>query len=545
MKNIFKGILFLTLFGASLGVLADDCCNDSCASSCNSDCGDQYAKTYFHPREAGTNLPLRMVGTSDKIHLFEKECEFYGVFSVAVGYERSTGSCGLGKVFSFNDSGTTTFGGDTRLTNTSPAQNNVPTNDSTSDARSADWGLSGTYGATIKFDPSISKVLVDFDLWVGLDEFINGMWARVSAPVVYQKNDLDACVSTTAAGGDYFAAGFVDNTSSTVQINNKTLDKAWQNQVAVGDIQASSYGKLPCKSSSNTRLGALDLELGYDLVRNECARLGMALKAVAPTGNKPEICTLFDAVAGTFNWQLGGTIGGSWVLWNCNDEQALTLYGKVELMHLFKRSNKRLYGLQNLANDLVAGSSYLLLKQFDSNNVYDGKIQRATNLLARDVKVGNSFMTDFALMLQYRRCAFDLSVGYNFWYRSKDKASDCSCSAIAANTYGIKGVDPVGDGSGTVDNNFFTKATSNINLSGTQVAAGSAVAGDYVVEADVCAAPALAPSAYSNKIFGYLGYNWDSCDYTPYLGIAGMYEWANKNRAADQWGLYIKGGLSF
>ena len=481
MKNIFKGILVLSLLCATNVVRpASDCC-DTSADCCTttSDCNYQYGKTYFHAREAGTNLPLNMMGSADKMHLFEKECEFYGVFSVAVGYERSRNSCGLGKVFSFNKSGTTTFAGDQ---GTSGGAGAININDSSSDARSADFGMSGTHAETLTFSPKISKVLVNFDLFVGLDEFINGLWARVTAPIVYAKYNLDPCNSVTAEGGAYYPAGFVANTASAVKVPYTDVKTAWKTQGAYGEVLASGYGKLPCKSQSKTRLGNVDIELGYDLVRNECARLGVSLLAVAATGNSPDVCTLFDPIAGTFNWQFGGSIAGHWVLWNCNDEQTFTLFGKVNLVHMFRANNQRLFGWGNLGNGLSAGSSYIQLKKFDSAGAYTGEIERSQNLLARKIKVGNSFMTDFALMLQYRRCAFDLSIGYNFWYRSKDSAESCggcvlSSKKVTANTYGIKGTAAAGDGTNnttaSLDNTFFQKSTSNIALSGLAVNADS------------------------------------------------------------------------
>ncbi|HJM68350.1 MAG TPA: hypothetical protein QGF02_00225, partial [Candidatus Babeliales bacterium] len=279
MKNIFKGILALSLLCAPLAV-------QSAASSCD----DQYGKTYFHAREAGTNLPLRMMGSADKMHLFEKECEFYGVFSIAVGYERSRNSMDLGKVFSFNKSGTTTFAGDQG----NQTADNVTNNDADSNARATDFGMSGTHAETLMFMPKISKVLVDFDLFVGLDEFINGMWARVSAPVVYARYDINACNSVTEEGGDYYRAGFVNDEDALVKVPYSNIKDAMGNQGAYGDVLSSKYGKLPCKSQNKTRLGNIDIELGYDIVRNECARLGIALLAVAPTGNSPDVCNLFD-----------------------------------------------------------------------------------------------------------------------------------------------------------------------------------------------------------------------------------------------------------
>jgi hypothetical protein len=528
----------------------------SCSTTCNSNCNGVYGKTYFHAREAGQDEAMRLMGVADKMHLFEKECEFYGVFSVAVGYERSFRASKLGSYFAFPATGCCTrFSSDTHVEIPSTGGNVAI--DANSNARAEEFGVSSPYKSTLCFEPRIQKVKIDLDLFLGLDQFINGLWLRVMAPMVWAQYKLNPCESNVTTSTATYPAYFVNSANTPVTPPYTNLVSAWTNLGTYGDVQATNHGKIYCGSESKFRLASLDLELGYDLVRNECAQLGAFIYGVAATGNKPSMTYLFSPVAGTYNWQLGGGLNGRWTMWNKNDEQKLSLYGEIVMTHMFKRSSERILGLNVLTQ---AGSPWLLLKQFTAGNTtsvsYTNKIYRATDMLTRCIKVGNNFMTDLALMLQYRRCAFDFSLGYNFWYRSADKSSSCcttsscntscctsSASTFAAGTYGIKGV-ALGGVSGNDNSiNFYRKSDSDIKTSGT--AGALATATDFVLESDVTNCIALAPSARSNKVFGYIGYNWENCDFTPYLGIGAMGEWANSNHAASQWGIYLKGGLSF
>ncbi len=555
----WKILLLCTLFTANFNsLLADDCCDDTCDTSCcddscddtcNDSCG-QFGKTFFHAREANQNTPLRMMGNAGYMHIFGKECEIYGVFSAAVGYERSTDSCDIGKVFSFNSCGTTLFSGDRTTTNTS---SNVDVGVTDSDARATDFGMSGTHAETLKFNPKISKIIIDLDLFVGLDECINGLWARVSAPIVHARYDLDPCSSVTFAGGSYYPAGFVDTGTSTVEVPYTDVKTAWNQLGAFGDVEESKCGKIPCSSKRKTKLGAVSLDLGYDFVRCERYALGVSLHGVIPTGNAPRATTLFGPIAGTYNWQLGGSFNAHWTAWCCDDTQKFTIYAYGVMTHMFKDRQVRLLGLK-LGNE-TPGNSWVLLKKFDGAGTYDDSIVRASSMLGRNIKVGNNFMSDISLMAEYKYCNFNLSVGYNFWYRSKDTCS-IKCKdknsdgcrkgcygAFTADTYGIKGISEVG--TTTANDQFYSKADSNIHTSGTAVNASSADSSTFVLENDVDTCVALAPSAYSNKIFGFIGYTGEGVDYEPYFGIGGMYEAAQDNRAASQWGAYVKVGVSF
>jgi hypothetical protein len=56
---------------------------------------------------------------------------------------------------------------------------------------------------------------------------------------------------------------------------------------------------------------------------------------------------------------------------------------------------------------------------------------------------------------------------------------------------------------------------------------------------------ALNPRAISNKLFGFIAYNWKNCKIEPFLSLGGEVEWGSHNSAANQWGIIFKGGLAF
>jgi hypothetical protein len=571
-----KKLLLASLAVSAGSAIACAPCDNSCSTgtTCNS---PTHGKTYFHAREAGQDEALRLMGVADKMHLTTKECDWYSTLAITLGYERSFKPSKLGEYFSFNPCGCTLFSADTTLPNPVTVATGQDASqaaaDGLSNARSSDWGLPVNYKSTLCFNPRIDKFKIDFDLFLGLNNFIDGLWMRIMAPCVWARYDLHPCEVTATASTTQYLINYVGN-DALMNPPYQTIVQAWNDLGAYGQVQASNKGKLRNGSASRFRLASLDLELGYDLIRNECAQLGLFIYGIAPTANRVDATYLFSPVAGTYNWQLGGGINGTWRIWNRCDTQKLNLFGEIVMTHMFKRSQERLHGLN--VNGGTAGNSWLLLKKFSAAtpNVSANQIIRATDALARCIKVSNSFMMDAALMLQYKHCAFDFSLGYNFWYRSKDKTnccdstcntscpsscnSGCTTTTFAANTYGIKSVaytDTAWEDADLVDyhDTFYKKSDSDIKKSGTAVNPTpdddkigiQSVATDYVLESDVTADVALAPRAHSNKIFGYMGYNWQDSCYAPFLGLGAMCEWGQSNRVASQWGVYLKGGFNF
>ena len=102
-------------------------------------------------------------------------------------------------------------------------------------------------------------------------------------------------------------------------------------------------------------------------------------------------------------------------------------------------------------------------------------------------------------------------------------------------TYGLKGslaMDGDQENETASDSTIFVPANADTTTT-------------FIVCTDFTACPALNPSAWSNKVFGSLGYQWNDCDWQPSLFLFGEAEFGKDNVAISQWGVGLKGGIAF
>lgn len=520
MKLVLKGLLSIALLASSLSVLSDGTCGDdkgcpvkSTCTECADPKGPVFGKTFFSYRPVHSNTARKMVAVEDKIHLFGKD-EFYGVVDVALEYTQTFRPHRLAKYFSFKkDSTSMDYGQDC----TSNAQ----------DIFGRNFGTTAT--GTICFNPRIQNFIADIDLFLGWDEFICGLWTRLDIPIVHTRWDLR--MSDTGNADGSFPAGIFDATANEIQAPYSNLKEAFVGDQGWGKVNKLEAGRINGRRT-DTQVSGLTFTLGYDFIRKERGHVAAGIFFVAPTGTRPHGDYLFEPIVGAnHSWQLGGTLNAAYRLWeNCDCEQSLWLYFDAEVSHLFKAKQTRLLGLK----DNGAGSSYLLLKKWNADGTAVELIERAANILNTKLKVGATVMADASLMLQYNSGCFFGSLGYNFWVRSKEKAKDVQIAFPEA-TYSI--FSPIVP---FTDECSFSDAT--IGLCGTQECGDDFV---FLKRNDVDVCPALAPRAFTNKVFGSLGYNWKDCDWTPFLALFGEVEFAHENKAANQWGVGLKGGVAF
>ena len=534
MKLMLRGFFSIMLLASgllSLDARADN--SSSCGESsfcpenqeCKNDCDSQFAygKTHFSLRPQDSNVARKMVGVEDKIHLYGKE-EFYGVLSVGLEYGQTFRRQNqLGKFFNFAaGKNCMTYGNSC---------------DGTFDVYGVNFGT--TASGTLCFDPIIKNFVADFDFWMGWDEFICGLWTRVQLPVNSTRWDLRLCDNVDGDGSSTFTPGFL-NSDCTVSpaVPFKSLKAAFAGDQGFGSAPALTAGKV-CGVQKDTQVAGLHFDLGYDFVRRERGHVGASIHFVAPTGTKPNDEFLFNAVSGAQHmWQIGGTFNAGYQLWeNCDGNQRLGIYLDAVVTHLFGAKQRRLFGLFIDGNS-SAGSSYLLLKKFNPNTGDVVGLERAANILNCCAKIEAGVMADIGVMLQYDCGCFSTGLGWNFWSRSREKVKAIYCD-IEAKTYGIKGNTDLFDCVNNVVNNE-TQSKSTIGKCGPVDSTAVFLSNDSV---DVC--PALSARAFSNKIFGFFGYNWRDCDWQPYVLVEGDVEFGHNNRAADQWSVMLKGGIAF
>ena len=381
---------------------------------------------------------------------------------------------------------------------------------------------------------------------------------------------------------------------------------------------------------SKTALAELTGALGWNFVRCKNFLFGLNIRAAAPTGNRPSGKYIFEPIVGNgHHWELGGGMNMWWTWWqSCDEKRNFTAYLDAYATHMFKTVQHRTFDL--VGKPL---SRYMLAEQFTNYNrfflatpigrnlipataTFNNMLTPLANLTTIPVNVSYAAQGEIIFKLAYTHCNFQFDLGYDFWGRTCAKICkrfDCT-NPFKDNLWGLKGDAFVygflPDGLEGVDQGLPLSATEsqatifggtnnypdgsnsqswNQNP-GIDNALPAVVEGDLYTfnsdtsewqEVNTSLQPVLLTiddldinaaktKAYSNKLFGHLGYTWKEHEYcTPYLGVGGEVEFgahsnckaktcrtqcrlnciadnSNCNKfALSQWGVWLKGGVSF
>jgi hypothetical protein len=558
LKGFFSVLMLIASLGTVVSIKADSCCGSSsgcsttsdcaCAEICDSKCTpltngcNVYGKTFYMGRSQGSNLARQMIGVEEKIHRFGNEC-FYGVGTLAIEYQRTMSnnsgnrdSRNLGAWFSSTGNTTMSYG-------VGAVGDGVGTNFN-ADLNALNWGYNGT--GTIQFCPRKDDIIFDLNLYLGLDELFCGLWARFDIPIVRTKFNIGV-IDKPATGGES-AALIADLYGTTTAIDPvyNTFKAALLGDKEVGLLPKLNNAKI-CGAKDDTSVANIRLTLGYDWMRRECWHFATGLLFVLPVGTKPCGEFLFEPMVGNANrFEVGGTVNFAYELWeNCDASHTVTMFVDGYVNTVVARRNRRILGLvptgTAAGSQPAAWSQYLLLKKYNSSNQTTG-LERAANITTGDIKVGASVEGAAAVLFQWNCNCLMAGVGYEAWGRTCEKAK-ARCFEIAANTYQLQGVSVYtgADAAGAAD------AANNQNAPTSTIKTPGALAdsGTYLSSDDLDYCPALHTNANSNKVFGFVGYNWNECDWQPFILVGAEAEFGSNNRAFSQWGVIGKGGISF
>ena len=632
MKHFAKSFLSLALLSTvALVQTANGCCGSvsstsTSTSSCSTSCGCT-PHTMFSLRSVGDNVAREMVPYSDQF----TDC-FNGGFGVSVGYQRTFDGHRIARCL---------FGSETLNFSGSLVADRAST-----DLLSDYFGMSASSTASISFKPRIQNFIADFNLYLGFDEWINGLYFRVNAPLAWSKWSLESgcsnkcstpATTTTASTFDVtpFPAGYM-NTLTAVEdpadLALQTVDPvsslalALDGQTDFGDKTRNwTFGRFGSSCDrSQWKLADVDMMLGWNFWHCDDYHVGIYAKAVAPTGTKIDAKHqrhVFSPVIGNNkHWELGGGMSAHAQLWNCEDTQSLTLYFDGNLTHMFKNHQVRSFDFAGKG----AMSRYMLLKEFDAENVYTGNLVNAIDYATRCATVRVDIKGEAALKLVYSNCNWNMGLGYDFYGISKEKvcigktASNLTgfygfrgCAAVDALGYVISGTTglvaaPIitsyslanGHGLNTTQSTAdihscvtcaesdsgialykpfvgatpgfiyvcplvdqtvvgalgsdvipaYESATGTLTLSQLGVVSGlTDTTPTIITTADLDKRSGAASSQIISKVFGTVGYSWNDCDWKPFLDLGAEFDLTGSKHccSAKQWGLWLKGGISF
>lgn len=462
MKNRITLFLGIALIAVASTVLADcDSCNNDCSTN-DSDCDNCCVKTTYEPRSQGDRLNDQATYYN---YQYGNDC-FYGGFKVEYSFQQT-----------FRDEriARSLFGCDTLVwTGSAVTPRGAP------QLLADDFGLARQDNISFTFHPRIQNHIINFELYLGLNELVDGLWMQFDLPLVHSKwdlchNDCDNCDScdscdndcndgcngcgnattmtpgTTAVTPDQtlnatpFPAGYMALISETTKNAPLTTLRQALTGTAFGDSDAWQYGKFCGCDKDDTDLAAVNFRLGYNFYECPDYHIGIFFKVDAPTGTKRDCCLntcIFNPKIGKDFWGVGGGLTGHAELYNCDDDHVFTAYIEGYAEHLCSRTQARSFDFKNLG----ILSRYLLLKEYNADGTYKG-LTNAINYTTRRADVSVDVMGEGIFELIYKNsCGLSVGLGYNIYGRSKEEICN-TCTPCVDNIdsrfFGIKGCSPV------------------------------------------------------------------------------------------------------
>lgn len=402
---------------------------------------------YISIRSQSVDSARDIVGITDKINIYDME-NLYVTTAVTIEGTRSFDSDALAHcLFGLNEPAQ--FASDELSVAVTGSQ--VP-NRGANDWLADYFGLSSTYQSRLFFKPRVSNFIVDFSAYVGLDEWLCGLYFWVQSPLVITRWDLnfreevnnDLALAGYPAG--YFAPGAIPANDLVAQAQDFFSDLDVPTIAADLPFEPLRFARLEQARLHKTALAEIQLALGYNFVLTDCSYLGLNFRVYAPTGNRPKGEFVFEPIVGNGkHWEVGAGIMAGYMFWRSeDDESSLGFYLNGNFTHLCRTTQTRTFDLVGKPN-----SRYMLAErlgtpvmnlfaapvQGDNTNISQPTAQLKTgnepqftytpvaNLTTIPVHVSSPVQVDITALFDYSACGLSVDIGYNFWARACEKIS--------------------------------------------------------------------------------------------------------------------------
>lgn len=406
-------------------------------------------------RSEGRDTARKLVGTtSHHVYLYDME-SFYGTFNMTPQYDQTFRADELTRALFGNS-----LINDNTITITGTAA--TPT-DITKDWMAENFYLPRNFKSTISFSPEVQNFLVDFYLYVGLDEWVKGLYFRLYGPVVNNRVTLRPCEGIITEGTVGYEAGFFSSSAvpSSTLLQNALSFFNGNTTITVPGITADPLikAKIVDEKKSTTGFAELRGELGWNYL-HEDYHFGFNVQAAAPTGKRPHGEYAFETQVGNGkHWELGVGFGAHWTMWRSeDDEKHLDFVFEADVTHLFNATQMRTFDLIGKPNSRYMLAEKMNLKPTTNlfGNTAPGGVAGGTQAIAqfnaeyspvanfstRDVNVSIGVQGDVVAMLNYTHHGFSWDLGYNYWGMSHEhiELRDADNAPVfPINTWALKG----------------------------------------------------------------------------------------------------------
>lgn len=403
---------------------------------------------YISIRSQSVDSSRDLVGITDKINLYDME-NLYITTAVTLEGTRSFDSDAL----------THALFGLTEPSRTAADELSVAvTGSQVPDRGATDWladyfGLSTTYQSRLFFKPRVSNFIVDFAAYVGLDEWLTGLYFWVHAPLVFTRWDLnfreevnnDLALEGYPTG--YFSPGAIPANDLVAQAQDFLSDLDVPTLAINLPFEPLQFARLEQARQHKTALAEIQMALGYNFVLTDCYYLGLNFRVYAPTGNRPKGQFAFEPIVGNGkHWEVGAGFMAGYMFWRSDDdESSLGFYAVGNFTHLCRTTQTRTFDIIGKPN-----SRYMLAErlgtpvidlfsspdqgtsatnivqpvaQFKTGNTPLYSYTPVANLTTIPVHVSSPVQVDITALFDYSACGLSVDIGYNFWARACEKIS--------------------------------------------------------------------------------------------------------------------------
>ncbi len=184
---------------------------------------------FFYPRSQSEDAARDLVGWTQLINLYDM-CGVYGVVGFTPEYTRSFKPCNIAQtlfgldLLSSSDINCNLCDDDTRCGFIKVSGSLVP-NRGCTDWLADYFGLPTDYQSILTFEPRVTNLMIDLSFYLGLDEWVDGLYLRFHAPVVHTRWDLNFCEKVLDRGSSAYLPGYFNENSSGVDLGGFRIIK--------------------------------------------------------------------------------------------------------------------------------------------------------------------------------------------------------------------------------------------------------------------------------------------------------------------------------
>jgi hypothetical protein len=410
---------------------------------------------YFGFRSQGINLAREFAGWQQHTYKYDVK-HWHGSFFLAPSYTQSTNGDSIASIL---------FGPDLQHPQNCCDEFIKVSGSQVPMRKKHDWladyfGLPTDFQSSIEISPQIRNFILDMDLFLAFNWKCHNIFVQIHAPYVYSKWKLNFDETVINEGSNDYTALYM--TPASVSRSNLLSSASAFFAGNVPDLgQSVIFDPLCCSKISNdcaqhhaSDIADLQINIGTFPLTDEEYHVGVALRAVIPTGTEINSEYIFEPIVGNgHHWELGAYGNIYVLLWqNEAETRKLTGHALAYLTYMFKTSQIRCFDLFDKPN-----SRYMLAQRLSSypreqpqltekcdppGTEFQDEFAPVANITSAKVFAGSNFQADAVFVVTYTTGNLSIDLGYDYWFRGCEQVrikDRCKPQELDGNSWALKG----------------------------------------------------------------------------------------------------------